>query len=248
MSLALAALGAAGGAIVGSFLATLCLRWPRGEQVMTGRSRCDGCSRELKPLELVPVASALASRGRCRTCGTPIAGLHLQVELAGTALAGGALYLQPNAGGAALALFWLLLLAPAVLDARDYWLPDRLTLLVGISGLALGSYVSGASLADRLIGGACGFLALWLLAYSYKRYRGREGLGAGDAKLLGAIGLWTGWVALPAILLIASLVGIAIAAAKGLSRVERMPFGTLLAAGAILWSAWSAAALRGAVF
>ena len=246
--MALAVLGAAGGAIVGSFLATLCLRWPRGEQVMTGRSRCDGCSRTLKPLELVPVAAALASRGRCRTCGTPIAGLHLQVELAAAALAGCALYLQPNAAGAVLTLFWLLLLAPAVLDALHYWLPDRLTLLLALAGLALGSYVSGAPLSDRLIGGACGFLALWLLAFSYRRFCGREGLGAGDAKLLGAIGLWAGWTALPPILLIASLVGIAIAAAKGLSRMERMPFGTLLAAGAILWSAWDAAGQYGAVF
>lgn len=240
MTLLIAALGAAAGAIIGSFLATLCIRWPRGEQVTTGRSRCDDCKRPLEPMEMVPIGSALAFGGRCRACGAPIAGLHLQVELAAAALAGIALLVQPNAQGLALALFWLLLLAPAVLDARHFWLPDKLTLVLALTGLVLGSLVSGEPLSARLIGGAAGFSILWLLSVAYSHWRGREGLGLGDAKLLGAIGLWTGWAALPLILLVASTIGIAVALLQRRARLERMPFGTLLVAATILWSAWAA--------
>ena len=233
--------GVVAGAMAGSFIATLCLRWPRGEQAMSGRSICDGCQRPLGPAELVPVISALILRGRCRTCGAAIPRFHLQVELIAACLGGVALALEPNFRGAALALFWLLLLPSALLDARHYWLPDRLTLAIAAGGMALGGLVSGAALADRLIGGGVGFAALWLIAQAYRRARGREGLGSGDPKLFGAIGLWTGWSALAPILLVASLLGLAVALLMRRSALDRMPFGTLLAAAGIIYTAAMAA-------
>lgn len=240
MTAALIGAGALGGAIVGSFLATLCIRWPQGRQAMAGRSSCDHCGRPLGAAELVPIVSAMVAGGRCRSCGGRIASLHFQVELIAAALAAAALALQPNVQGLALAVFWLLLLAPAILDARHMWLPDRLTAVLALAGLLLGGIATGASLVERLAGGMAGFLALALLAAAYSRLRGREGLGGGDPKLLGAIGLWTGWIALPAILLIASLCGLALALARRSDMADRMPFGSLLAAAAILWSAVSA--------
>ena len=241
MSLLPVAAAAVAGAIAGSFIATLCVRWPRGEQAIMGRSRCDSCNRELSALELVPIVSWIYTRGRCRTCGARIPTLHLWIEIAAAVLAATAVTLQPNVQGAALAAFWLLLLAPAVLDARHHWLPDPLTLVVAVAGLLLGGIATSAPLVDRLIGGATGFLALWLIALAYRRSRGREGLGAGDPKLLGAIGLWTGWVALPAILLFAALAGLGVAVVQGRSRLDRMPFGTLLAGAAVVWTGMLAA-------
>lgn len=224
------------GAIVGSFIATLCIRWPRGEQAAGGRSRCDGCGRRLGAVELAPIASGLLARGRCRTCGAPIDPLHLKVELAAATIGAAALAIEPGPGGMALALFCWLLLAPAILDARFHWLPDRLTAAIAIIGLAAGGLLSGVPIVHRLVGGAAGFGALAMLAAAYRRVRGREGLGAGDSKLLGAIGLWTGWAALPAILLIASLVGLGFAAAERRGRLEAVAFGSLLALGAAIWS------------
>ena len=237
MILWLVAAAAIAGAIFGSFIATLCVRWSRGERATAGRSRCDSCNRPLNAFDLIPLISWLYTRGRCRTCGAQIPRLHLWIELAAAVLAGLALGIQPNIHGAALAMLWLLLLPPAVLDAEHHWLPDPLTLALAIAGLLVGGVATGASLVDRLIGGAAGFLALWLIAQGYRRFRGREGLGAGDPKLFGAIGLWTGWPALPAILLIAALAGLAVALAQGRSRLDRMPFGSLLAAAAFLWTA-----------
>ena len=237
----LVAAGAVAGAIVGSFIATICVRWPQGRQAIAGRSRCDSCNRELSAFELIPIISWLGTRGRCRTCGALISRLHLWVELAAAALGALALVLEPNIHGAALALFWLLLLAPAVLDARHHWLPDPLTMMLAIVGLLIGGFATGALFLDRLAGGGAGFVSLWLIALSYRRSRGREGLGAGDPKLLGAIGLWTGGLALPAIVLIAALGGLAVAVLQGRGRLDRMPFGSLLAGAAILWTAILAA-------
>lgn len=237
MTLLIVAAGAIAGAIAGSFIATICVRWPQGEQATSGRSRCDSCNRALGPLDLVPIASWLVTRGRCRTCGAPISTLHLWVELAAAGLAALAIAIEPNIHGAGLALFWLMLLAPAILDARHHWLPDPLTFGLAIIGLAIGGVATGALFLDRILGGAAGFLSLWLIARSYRRSRGREGLGAGDPKLLGAIGLWTGALALPAIVLIAALGGLAVAIMQGRGRLDRMPFGSLLAGAAVLWTA-----------
>lgn len=237
MSVALALLGAMLGAIIGSFIATLCVRWPRGEQAAAGRSRCDGCGRPLAPAELVPIASSLVARGRCRTCGARIDPFHLKVELAAAAIGAIALTIAPDPRGAALALFCWLLLAPAILDARCYWLPDRLTAILAVAGLAAGGLLSGVPILHRLIGGAAGFCALALVAQGYRRLRSREGLGQGDAKLLGAIGLWTGWAALPVIVVIASLVGLVVAAFERRGPMHPVAFGGLLALGAAAWAA-----------
>lgn len=236
MNAAAGVVGALVGAIIGSFIATLCLRWPKAEQVLFGRSRCDGCGRALQVRELVPALSGLLSRGRCRTCDAPIDPIHWQVELAAAFLAGTALTLEPSLRGLAIAGFWLLLLPIALLDARHFWLPDRLTLLLAAAGVVMGGEASGTALEGRLAGGAAGFLGLWLLALLYRGLRGRDGLGGGDPKLLGAIGLWVGWQPLPAILLIAASGGLIAAAILRRERSEKMPFGTMMALAAIFYS------------
>ena len=130
--------------------------------------------------------------------------------------------------GVALALLGWLLLPLILLDWRHYWLPDRLTGLLAIVGLAVGQFVSLQPILPRLIGGVAGFLSLWLIALLYRRVRGREGLGRGDPKLFAAIGLWLGWMLLPFVLLMAALIGLAAALPGGLHATRRLPFGTFL--------------------
>ena len=236
MSVAGAFLGAISGAIVGSFLATLISRWPRGEQAVVGRSRCDRCNRELGPLELVPIVSRLWLRGRCRACNAAIDPTHRRLEVCAAIVGATALWLAPDSSGFALALFGWVLLPLAWLDWRHLWLPNRLVLILALGGLAFGGLL-GASLVDRIIGGVAGWAALSLLALSYRLARGREGLGQGDPKLLGAIGLWLGWVPLAPLLALAAALGITVALARGLSSKDAMPFGTMLAMAAwpIAW-------------
>jgi leader peptidase (prepilin peptidase) / N-methyltransferase len=228
------------GAVAGSFTATMLLRWPAGRTV-GGRSACDGCGRALGPLELVPILSFLLSRGRCGACGSRIARRHLAMEV-GSALTGGAaLWLQPNLAGLVTALlgWWLLLIA--AIDLDHHWLPDKLTLPLLAAGLGDAAFGIGPMLADRLIGAAAGFVVLAAIRTGYRLWRGREGMGGGDPKLLAAIGAWLGWQSLPLVLVGAGLAGFAFILAThvrgGEVRMEsRLPLGTLMAVAA--WPIW----------
>jgi leader peptidase (prepilin peptidase)/N-methyltransferase len=230
------------GAILGSFLGTLVVRWPEGRSILFGRSACDGCGRTLSARDLVPLLSALAMRGRCRTCSARIDPVHWQVELV-CALVGLSVGLiavdwpQALAG----AVFGWLLVALAALDWRAFWLPDRLNAALALAGVAAGSAGLAPDLSDRLIGGAAGFASLWLIARGYRAFRGREGMGGGDPKLFGAIGLWLGWRSLPSVLLFAGLLGLGIVlfrrlTGRAVARGDALPLGTLIAAAA--YPAW----------
>ncbi|MBB6427306.1 A24 family peptidase [Sphingopyxis sp. JAI128] len=195
------------GLVLGSFIATLVLRWPAGRSVL-GRSHCDGCGRGLGGIELVPLLSAAILRGRCRTCGAAIDPFHWRVEL-GSALIGlFALSILPGTAGWLWALFGWMLLPLTLLDARHFWLPDRLSAALAVAGLLLAGPMLGTSLPDRWIGALAGGGLLALVAWAYRRSRGIEGMGGGDPKLVAAIGAWLGWQALPLMLLLASLGGI----------------------------------------
>jgi len=224
------------GLLLGSFIATLVLRWPAGRSLI-GRSQCDSCKRPLGMLDLVPLLSAAVSRGRCRTCGAAIDPFHGRVELASALIGAGALALLPGTAGWLWALFGWLLLPLALLDARHFWLPDRLTLILAVTGLLLAGPLLGTSLADRWIGAIAGGLALALLSWLYRRTRGKAGMGGGDPKLVAATGAWLGWQALPLMLLLASLGGLvwAVAAQQKGDRPfgeRRVPFGAFLCAAA----------------
>ncbi|PZU11066.1 A24 family peptidase [Sphingomonas sp.] len=224
--------GALLGLVAGSFLSTLAIRWPAGRSVARGRSACDGCGAPIAAWRLVPLASFVAQRGRAGCCGGTIDWRHPAMEVLCAAIGAVALILAPGWPGAAGALFGWGLAVLALLDLDHFWLPDRLTLPLGALGLAIGPALA----IDRLIGAAAGYAALALLAAAYRRARGRIGLGRGDAKLLGAIGAWLGWAALPFVLLAACALGIlwAILARKGAQ--DRLPLGTLLAVAG--WGGW----------
>ncbi len=224
------------GLIAGSFIATLVLRWGAGRSI-SGRSVCDGCGRTLGLLDLVPLLSWLARRGRCSVCGAAIDPLHLRVELGCAAIGAASVLLLPGAAGWCLALFGWLLLPLALLDLRHYWLPDILTGVLAVAGLVLAGPILGSSLPARLTGAIAGGVTLGVLAWLFVRARGREGMGGGDPKLAAAIGCWIGWVPLPFMFAMASFGGIIWALLqKGDAPVRdrHIPFGAFMAAAAWL--------------
>jgi leader peptidase (prepilin peptidase)/N-methyltransferase len=140
--------------------------------------------------------------------------------------------------GAPLAVALLLI---AVIDAEHFWLPNILTLPLGAAGLAASAFIGPGSFVDHLIGAVLGFAVLAGLAALYKRLRGRDGLGGGDARLLAAIGAWVGWAGLPSVVVWASLAGLSwvlarIVARRAPSLDTALPYGTYLAIGA--WLTW----------
>ncbi|WP_225771588.1 A24 family peptidase [Inquilinus sp. Marseille-Q2685] len=220
--------------IVGSFLAAAAHRLPddvRG--LLVGRSRCDHCRQPLGLRDLVPVLSWIALRGRCRMCGGTIDPAHPVIELAAIGIALAAL-----AGDAALMpgtclLGWGLLLLGAI-DRRTGLLPDMLTLPLALAGLLAALFEPGAALPDRAVGTAVGHLLFAGLAVAYRRLRGRDGLGLGDAKLLAAGGAWLGWQALPWVVLAgagAALLAVLVSARGPVARDTAIAFGPWLALG-----------------
>jgi leader peptidase (prepilin peptidase) / N-methyltransferase len=226
------------GMIWGSFVAALCVRWPKGESIVTGRSRCDHCAVQLASYELIPLVSYALQHGRCRHCLHPIGLSSLLIEIVCAGLGLIAAFLFSGFSACAVALFFWLLVPLAILDGRYLWLPGSLIAILALAGLFLGEYASAVPLDARLIGGAVGFAILSVIRLSYRLYRGVDGMGGGDPKLLGAIGLWTGWQALPIIVMLASAIGLAwfFLAYKGkaISQI-RLPLGTFMAIGAAIF-------------
>jgi leader peptidase (prepilin peptidase)/N-methyltransferase len=229
------------GLVFGSFIATLAVRWPEARSAFRGRSECDHCGKALSPRELVPVASYVLQRGRCRGCSAPIHPSHVLTELLGLAIGVAAGIVLPGPGGAAGAVFGWLLLTLAALDLAVFWLPNLLTGALAAAGLATGLLGIAPAMDARLIGGIGGYAALAAVAAGYRVIRGRQGLGGGDPKLFGAIGLWLGWQALPLVLLAAALIGLAAVlglwmGGRKVTPTDRMPFGVMLAAAAFtIW-------------
>jgi leader peptidase (prepilin peptidase) / N-methyltransferase len=233
-----AALGGSIGAIVGSYMGALVLRWPNGEATVGGRSRCDNCKHQLAWYELIPLLSFFILQGKCRSCNARIDRAQPLSEWLGAFVCGLAFYLLPLAEAVAWSLLALLLLPLALLDARHYWLPDRLLFLLALLGLAMGSYTSdGASLPMRLIGAVAAFALLELVRRLFRLLRNRDGMGAGDPKLFAAIALWTPPLDLPFLVLIAAALGLVVAlvgAVRG-DGAKMLPLGTMMATAVMLW-------------
>lgn len=121
------------------------------------------------------------------------------------------------------------LAAIAVIDLRSLRIPDALSLPLVAAGLAVAPALRGGATADHLIGAAAGFALFAVIGEVHFRRRGVEGLGLGDAKLFAAAGAWLGWQALPWVLLVAALGGLAFALAAG--RGRPVAFGPWLALG-----------------
>lgn len=221
------------GLVLGSFL-NLCIdRLPRGESILSGRSHCDACGHLLGPLDLVPVFSFLALRGRCRYCQARIPRRSPLVEL-GTAVLFALVWLRFSLGlqGLLVALYGSLLIPILVIDLEHHRVLNALS--YPAIGLALAAAViaPGRSPWEMLAGGALGFGLLLLLALLYP-----AGMGMGDVKLAAFVGLAVGHPQVLLALFLAFLFGGAISGglvlAKAIGRRDPIAFAPFLAAGAL---------------
>ncbi len=150
------------------------------------------------------------------------------------------------ADGATVTLGFLVLTttltAISVIDFRTRRIPDWLSLPLIVAGLLWSHQWGDLPFADYLIGVGVGFASLGVFGSIYFRIRGHEGLGLGDAKLFAAAGAWLGWQALPLVLLVASLGGLAYGLiVRAFSKGQTGPqiaFGPWIAAA--IWLAWLA--------
>jgi leader peptidase (prepilin peptidase)/N-methyltransferase len=138
-------------------------------------------------------------------------------------------------------LTWILI-ALTFIDLDHQLLPDKLTLSLLWLGLIFNLFSTYASLNDAVLGAIIGYLSLWSIYHLFRLITGKEGMGYGDFKLLGALGAWLGWQALPLIVLLSSFVGafvgIALILFKQHGRDIPIPFGPYLAAAGWITLLW----------
>ncbi len=231
------------GPIFGSFAATVAHRVAAGTSPWSGRSRCPACGHALAFDDLVPIASWIALGGRCRYCRAAIGHFEFAVEALALAIAimavarfgGGEAWLAAGLGWALLAL--------AATDARAMVLPDPITLPLALAGFAATAWLAPERLASHAAA-AGGVFALFLaIRLVYRRLRGREGLGLGDAKLMAGAGAWLGPEPLPIVVLAAALAALAVTGLRQwrqgrIDPVAPVPFGAYLAPA--IWLVWLA--------
>jgi leader peptidase (prepilin peptidase) / N-methyltransferase len=226
---------------IGSFLSVLVLRLPAGEDVVFTRSHCRSCQHPLGVRDLIPIASWLISRGRCRHCGTQVDALYPLMELASVlVVVWAALVVDAEALMVTVVFGWVLL-ALAVMDLHSLFLADALTLPLIPTGLAFCLWLEPEAIWAHVAGAVAGAAVLAALSWGYFRLRGREGLGLGDVKLMAAAGAWVGVGGLGTVILWAVMVNaimIALDHLRGrpLSATTQVPLGTGLATG--LWLTW----------
>ena len=210
----------------------------------TPGSHCTSCTTPLRARDLVPVLSFVFLKGRCAHCNTKVSWRYPLVESA-VALLWAFCAWRWGVGWGALAWagFATTLLALALIDADTLLLPDSLTLPLMWAGILLASAgVINLSLEQSVWGAALGYAVLWFVQTVFGAVTGKQGMGEGDYKLLAALGAWLGWMALPAVVLIASVSGVLLALLwrwRGrLQAGQPMPFGPQLAAAGAASAVW----------
>jgi leader peptidase (prepilin peptidase) / N-methyltransferase len=222
------------GAVIGSFLNVVVYRLPIGESLVTPRSRCPSCDTPVAPRDNVPVLSWLFLRGKCRHCGEAISARYPAVELL-TALAFVAVVLARGLDPELVALipFTAVLIAVAFIDLQHRIVPNKIVVPAAIWGVAGAAAFRTDMLPELLIAGGGAFAFLLAAALVYP-----AGMGMGDVKLAGVMGLYLGKLVLPALVVafgVGAVVGVALMAREGRSaRKTGVPFAPFLALGGLV--------------
>lgn len=238
------------GLIIGSFISMLSWRlpnmfyqqWTPEQQLKSlslSRSECPSCQQTLKPYQLIPIFSWLWSRGKCQQCGASISIRYPLIELTSTVIT---LVIAWQYGQTLnTIIFWLfcwILLTIVIIDIEHQLILDSLSLPLLWLGLVFSLNSDITTPNQAILGAVAGYLLLWGLFQTFKWLTGKEGMGYGDFKLLAALGAWFGIIALPQIILIASVSSLAIGVGLSLLKVralnEPMPFGPYLAFGGMI--------------
>ncbi len=272
------------GLLFGSFLNVCASRWPEDESVIRPRSHCRSCNRTLAWWENVPLASWLALGGRCRSCRAwigwryPLAELAVGALWAFTAWQLFSVYPIPDfsnvtytvdfANSIAQAIFLWLLVALAVFDQENLWLPDRLIwpgiglgLVLAVTRATLSTFMASSgdfaawqhnaaqAASDWFIGAAFAGGVVLAIRLVYQMIRDQEGIGMGDVKLMAMLG---GWFCAIRLWLLALGLGIVLGAAFALAllalpsvrasrknwQLKKLPLGTFICLGGIVSCLW----------
>ena len=237
------------GGIWGSF-ANVCIhRIPLNQSVAVKRSYCPNCGKTIKWFDNIPLISFILLRGKCRDCNKKISSQYFLVELLSVLSFLFIYYLFgisiTSLLFAILSIFFIIIF---FIDLKHFIIPNTLTFPLMVIGF-IKSFDPNLNTSifpnylNSLLGGIIGYLIIWTIIYIYKKFRNIEGMGLGDAKLLSAIGFWFGWISLPFIIFISSLVALLVVAPSLVNKSKKMsseiPFGPYIVIGCILFISFS---------
>ena len=222
------------GAAVGSFLSVVAHRVPRAESIVAPGSRCPGCGVPVLVRDNLPIVSWLLLRGRCRHCGRPISPRYPLLELLTAAAFVCVALVRGVDSGLALELpFAAALIVVGAIDIEHRIVPNRIVAPVALYAVAGAAALMTDRLPELLASGGGAFLGMLLIALAYP-----SGMGMGDVKLAGVMGLYLGVSVIPGLLvafLSGTLVGLGVIAARGVAaRKQAVPFGPFLAIGGLV--------------
>lgn len=223
------------GLVLGSFLNVCIYRIPRGLSIVSPPSSCPSCKKRIKWYDNIPILSYIILKGRCRNCKSKIPIKYPIVEPLGGLIA---LSVFLKFGFSLASVFWVVfgycLLVLSFIDLELFIIPDIINILLLFFGILFA--LQNGTIVESLIGGVFGFALFWTIAVIFSKILKQEALGFGDVKLLGAIGIWLGWVGVLYTIFFASfvgsVVGIVLVILYGKTFKAKIPFGPFLALSA----------------
>jgi len=232
------------GALWGSFANVCIIRMPQGKGVVVGRSFCVKCNKKIQWFDNIPIISYLLLKFKCRNCKTKISFQYFLVETI-SLINFLVLYLI---FGISLTTLFLIILSVVFLiiffiDLKHYIIPNSLTYSMMILGF-IKSFVPNLdpifpNFLNSLIGGLLGYGIIWSIIYFYRQFKKKEGMGLGDAKLFAVIGFWFGWISIPFVIFLSSIIALLsvlpdlLRSSKKLS--SQIPFGPFIILGTIFY-------------
>ena len=232
------------GGLWGSFANVCIYRLPQDKGVVSGRSYCPKCKTQISWYDNIPILSYLFIQGKCRKCKTQISIQYLLVEIL-SILSFVTAYFFFGITVTTL-LFIILALAFIIIffiDLKHYIIPNGLTFPLMFIGFVKSFDPNLNDLfpnyINSLIGGVFGYGIIWAIIFIYKILRNKEGMGLGDAKLLSAIGFWFGWIAIPFIMFLSSVIALISVVPSLLKNSKTMssqiPFGPYIILGTLVY-------------
>ena len=232
------------GGLWGSFANVCIVRLPEDKGVVSGRSNCPKCKKQINWYDNIPIISYFILNGKCRKCKKPISFQYVVVELL-SIVSFVTIYLIYGFSFTTLLLIILSLgfIIIFFIDLKHFIIPDIITFPL----MALGFIKSFIPNLDplfpyyvlSLIGGIFGYGIIWGIIFFYKQVKKKEGMGLGDAKLLAVIGFWFGLDAVPFVIFLSSTIALISVAPDLIKKSKKMstqiPFGPYIIAANLIF-------------
>ena len=232
------------GGLWGSFANVCIYRLPLDKGVVSGRSYCPKCKKQITWKDNIPIISYLLLNGKCRKCKKPISSQYALVEFLSILFFTIIYFIY----GITLTTLLLMILSLSFIiiffiDLKHFIIPNEIT----FSMMALGFLKSFdpnlnslfPNYINSLIGGLLGYGIIWSIIYFYKQVRKKEGMGLGDAKLFAVVGFWFGWLSIPFIIFLSSIIALLSVVPSLLKNSRTMssqiPFGPYIIIGTLIY-------------